>query len=178
MTDQPGPEPEQRLPVPRPPAQPAPAERFCAPPAAHRFELTPERVAGIVRQSSNARWVGFLAASIVVLFVIVYYFYELGSPAGLSQSRLTTEADAQYVTSVERGYTLFEANCAQCHGKQGQGFANNVGAPPLNDQEKLFQHLSEDYIRDRAHRRRALRVRQRHEPDADLVERGQRRPGP
>ena len=46
----------------------------------HRLALTPERAARIVRQSGIARWVGFLGVSIVVLFVIVYYFYELGVP--------------------------------------------------------------------------------------------------
>ncbi len=147
MTDQPGREPEQRLPVPRPPAQPAPADRFTAAPALHSFELTPERAAGIVRQSASARWIGFLAVCVVVLFVVIYYFYELGLPGGLSQSRQTSEANAQLVTSVERGYDLYQANCAQCHGVNGQGFANQAGAPPLHDQQKLFQHLNENYIR-------------------------------
>ena len=72
--------PEQRLPAPRPDAQPAPVPRFTAPPSAHAFELTPERAAGIVRQSASARWWGFLAVLVVVLFVIGYYFYELGVP--------------------------------------------------------------------------------------------------
>ena len=147
MTDQPGREPEQRLPVPRPPAQPAPAERFTAPPAVHSFALTPERAAGIVRQSASARWVGFLAVCVVVLFVVIYYFYELGLPGGLSESRQASEANAQFVTSVERGYDLYQANCAQCHGVNGQGFANQAGAPPLHDQEKLYQHLNSNYIR-------------------------------
>ena len=34
MTDTPGGEPEQRLPATRPSAEPAPVERFSAPPAA------------------------------------------------------------------------------------------------------------------------------------------------
>jgi len=65
---------EQRLPARRPDARPAPAPRFSAPPSAHAFELTPERAAGIVRQSASARWVGFLATLVVVLFVIIYPF--------------------------------------------------------------------------------------------------------
>lgn len=134
--------PEERLPARRPPAEPAPVERFTAPPAARKFLLTPERAAGIVRQSGNARFVGFLAVSVVVLFVILYYFYELGFPAGLSQSRLTAEANAQQVTSIERGYNLFEANCARCHGSNGQG---GIG-PVLNDQMKLYVHLNEQYL--------------------------------
>ena len=65
MTDQPGRPPEERLPAPRPSSAPAPADRFSAPPSAHRNDLTPERAARIVRQSANARWVGFLAVTIV-----------------------------------------------------------------------------------------------------------------
>jgi len=137
---------EQRLPATRPDAQPAPAPRFSAPPSAHSFELTPERAAGIVRQSANARWVGFLAVLIVVLFVIIYYFYELGIPGVPDSSRLSKEVTAQQVTAVERGYNIYQANCARCHGVNGQGFANSAGAPPLNEQDKLFAHLNVQYL--------------------------------
>ena len=150
MTDTPGrepsgsePEPEQRLPVPRPPVEPAPVERFTAAPSVHRtHELTPERAAQVVRQSSNARWVGFLAVVVVILFVAIYWFYELGAPLELTTPRLEAEADAQQVTKVERGYLIYEANCARCHGVDGEG---GVG-PILNRQDKLFQHLNEDYL--------------------------------
>ncbi len=142
MTDQPGHPSEERLPAPRPPSSPEPADRFTAPPSAHRNDLTPERAAGIVRQSASARWVGFLAVVIVALFVIVYYFYELGLPGGLTQSRLSAETTAQQVTAVERGYNLYEANCAKCHGASGEG---GIG-PTLNRQDKLFAHLSPEYI--------------------------------
>jgi mono/diheme cytochrome c family protein/plastocyanin len=162
MTDDPGRTPDERLPAPRsegrPPAerpsQPAPVERFSAPAQAHTFELSPERAAKIVRQSSNARWIGFLATVIVVLFVTIYYFYELGAPLGITKARLSTEADVQQVTAVERGYNLFEANCARCHGPNGLGPNEPDAAtqkyigPQLNSQEKLFNHLNEDYIRN------------------------------
>ena len=46
------------------------------------------------------------------------------------------------MTSVERGYNLYEANCARCHGANGEG---GIG-PTLNSQEKLFAHLSVDYL--------------------------------
>jgi plastocyanin/mono/diheme cytochrome c family protein len=139
-------DPGSRLPARRPDAQPAPVERFTAPPSAHAFELTPERAAGIVRQSASARWVGFLATLVIVLFVIVYYFYELGVPGVPDSARLTKESQVQAVTSVERGYNIYEANCARCHGAQGQGFANEAGAPPLNEQDKLFAHLNPQYL--------------------------------
>jgi mono/diheme cytochrome c family protein/plastocyanin len=142
MTDQPGRPPEERLPAPRPPATPAPADRLSAAPSAHRLGLTPERAAKIVRQSANARWVSFLAVLVVGLFVIAYYFYELGLPGGLSQARLLAEADAQQVTSIERGYNIYQANCARCHGVDGEG---GIG-PVLNRQDKLFAHLSPAYL--------------------------------
>jgi plastocyanin/mono/diheme cytochrome c family protein len=147
MTDQPGREPEQRLPAPRsgPDRVPARADRFTAPAQIQQTNgLTPERAARIVRQSGDARWVAFLGVTIVALFVMAYYFYETGLPYGLSTPRLDQQADAQQVTSIERGYNLFEANCARCHGAQGQG---GIG-PVLNDQVKLFAHLNPTYIKN------------------------------
>jgi mono/diheme cytochrome c family protein/plastocyanin len=143
MTDTPGGEPEQRLPATRPSAEPAPVERFSAPPAARSLTLTPERAAQIVRSSSNARWVGFLAIIVVILFTSIYWFYELGGPLGITQARLDTETEAQQVTAVERGYNVFEANCSRCHGVNGEG---GIG-PVLNRQDKLFAHLNENYLR-------------------------------
>jgi mono/diheme cytochrome c family protein/plastocyanin len=142
MTDQTGRPPEERLPAPRPSSAPATVDRFSAPPSAQRSDLTPERAARIVRQSSNARWVGFIAVTLVALFVIGYYFYELGTPGGLTPSRLAAAAEEQQVTAVERGYNLYEANCAQCHGVNGEGGKG----PVLNSQEKLFAHLNPEYI--------------------------------
>jgi mono/diheme cytochrome c family protein/plastocyanin len=143
MAETPGREPEQRLPIPRPPAEPAPVERFTSPPSARAFELTPERAAQVVRQSSNARWVGFLVTVIVALFIAIYWFYELG-PLGISEPRLDAEAASQQVIAVERGYNLYEANCARCHGENGEG---GIG-PVLNRQDKLFAHLNENYLRN------------------------------
>ncbi len=140
MTDEQ--DPQQRLPATRPQADVAPVERFTAAPSVLKVDLPPERAAQIVRQSSNARWVSFLAVVIVVLFVALYWFYELGGPLGLTQSRLEAEADAQQVTRVERGYNIFQANCARCHGANGEG---GIG-PVLNSQEKLYQHLNADYL--------------------------------
>jgi mono/diheme cytochrome c family protein/plastocyanin len=134
-------EPEQRLPVPREPAEPAPIERFTSPPAIRNVDFPPERAAQVVRQSSNARWVGFLAVVVVILFITIYWFYEL-APLGILQPRLDAEATSQAIVAVERGYNLYEANCARCHGKNGEG---GIG-PALNRQDKLFAHLSVDYL--------------------------------
>jgi mono/diheme cytochrome c family protein/plastocyanin len=160
MTDelQPAPEnpenPEQRLPATRPPERLA-AERFtAAPPVRSTDGLTPERSADIVRQSSSARWVGFLAVCFVALFVVGYWFYELGAPLGLSEPRLQAEIEAQQVTAVERGYNVYQANCARCHGPTGLGLddpqaaENKYIGPKLNDQEKLFSHLTVPYLQN------------------------------
>jgi mono/diheme cytochrome c family protein/plastocyanin len=145
---------EQRLPATIPPQQ-LTADRFAASPSTHRTAgLTPARSASIVRQSSAARWVGFLTVIFVSLFIVGYWFYELGAPLGISSPRLVAEADAQQVTDVERGYNLFEANCARCHGPNGLGpnepdaaTAGYIG-PQLNSQEKLFNHLNESYLKN------------------------------
>ena len=142
MTDQPGQEPGQRLPARREPSEVVPAERFTAPRQAHSTGLTPERAAKIVRQSGSARWVAFLAVTLVAVFVIGYYFYELGVPGIKDSSRLAKEVAAQQVTDVQRGAKLFQANCARCHGAQGEG---GIG-PILNDQAKLLTHLKPAYL--------------------------------
>jgi mono/diheme cytochrome c family protein/plastocyanin len=151
MTDEtgnrPGGEPERRLPARRPPSEPAPsrsADRFSSPRSTLAVGgLTSERAAKIVRQSGDARWIAFLGVTIVALFVIIYYFYEIaGIPVVNPQPRLQAEESQQAVTAVERGYNLYQANCARCHGVNGEG---GVG-PVLNDQMKLFAHLNEQYI--------------------------------
>jgi mono/diheme cytochrome c family protein/plastocyanin len=155
MTDELQPvSPEERLPATRPPEQLV-ADRFtAAPPIKSTDGLTPERGAQIVRQSSSARWVGFLAVVLVSLFVIFYWFWELGAPLGLSTPRLQEEIDRQQVTAVERGYNIYQANCARCHAPTGLGTEDPNAAeqgyigPILNSQEKLFAHLNEQYLRN------------------------------
>ena len=80
----------------------------------------------------------------MILFVALYWFYELGAPLGLTEPRLEAEIAAQQVTAVERGYLVYEANCARCHGEQGEG---GIG-PVLNRQDKLFAHLNENYLKN------------------------------
>ncbi len=145
---------EERLPATIPQSQ-LTADRFTAPPAIKsNAGLTPARSAGIVRQSGAARWVGFLTVIFVSLFIVGYWFYEIGSPLGLSKPRLAVEEAAQQVVDVQRGYNLFEANCARCHGPNGLGpnepdaaTAGYIG-PQLNSQEKLYAHLNEGYLRN------------------------------
>ncbi len=143
LTPRPAPPPEEGI------------ERFQAPETAHTIGLTEERAAKIVRQSANARGVAFLAVLLIALFVPIYWFYDLGVPAVADTSRLAKESFVQQVTDVQRGEALFLANCARCHGDQGQG---GIG-PPLDDQGKLYNavtsaglagtgHLNPNYIRN------------------------------
>jgi mono/diheme cytochrome c family protein len=128
-------------------------ERFSAGPRTHTVGLTEERAAQVVKQSGNARNLAFLAFLVLALFIPVYWFYDLGVPALGVSGRMEATANEQFVTDVQRGYALYLANCARCHGDNGEG---GVG-PPLNSQPKLFNainqnggsgtgHLSPSYI--------------------------------
>ena len=144
--DRPGTEPERRLPRAARPASPSrvgPRTVHGAPSTGPSRGLTSERAAKIVRQSGDARWVAFLGMTIVALFVIIYYFYEIaGIPFVTPRRGSRWRSLQQAVMAVERGYNLYQANCARCHGVNGEG---GIG-PVLNDQMKLFSHLNEQYI--------------------------------
>jgi mono/diheme cytochrome c family protein/uncharacterized cupredoxin-like copper-binding protein len=126
----------------------APADtRFSAGEQAHTVGLTEERAAEITRQSGNARYVAFLAVLIFVLFIPIYWLYAIGLPVVGIEGQLEKEVDQQYVTDVSRGYALFLANCARCHGNNGEG---GIG-PPLNDQMKLFNAITEQGLPGTGH---------------------------
>jgi uncharacterized cupredoxin-like copper-binding protein/mono/diheme cytochrome c family protein len=115
-------------------------ERFSAGPRAHQVGLTEERAAQVVRQSGSARNVAFLATLILALFIPVYWFYDLGLPALGTEGRMEKTIETQYVTDVSRGYAIYIANCARCHGDNGEG---GIG-PPLSTQEKLYNAVTAD----------------------------------
>jgi plastocyanin len=139
-------------------ALPPSVERFTAPNTAHTVGLTEARAAQIVRQSSNSRGVGLWAILFFLIFIPIYWMWENGFPLLPGTSRLQAEATTQYVTDVSRGEELFLANCARCHGANGDskigpygyvddhgttviGYSAGVG-PPLNDQMKLYQSIT------------------------------------
>lgn len=118
---------------------PAADERFSAGDQAHTVGLTEERAAQIVKQSGNARMIAFLGALFLVLFIPLYWLYDIGLPVVGYNGRLEANADSQQVIDISRGYALYLANCARCHGNNGEG---GVG-PVLNDQMKLFNTVTE-----------------------------------
>jgi mono/diheme cytochrome c family protein len=127
------------------PATPIEPGRFSAGEQAHTVGLTEERAAEVVKQSSNARNVAFLFVLLFVLFIPLYWLYDIGLPVLGIQPRLEKEGEQQYVTDVSRGYALYLANCARCHDNPAGPPANGQGniGPPLNDQAKLYNTLTE-----------------------------------
>ena len=132
--------PSSACPVPRPPVEPAPVERFTSPPSTRTVELTPERAAQVVRQSSNARWVGFLAVVVVILFVAIYWFYEL-APLGLRPSRGSKPRPTPSRSPRSSAATTSTRRTARAAtAPTGEG---GIG-PALNRQDKLFAHLNDE----------------------------------
>ena len=132
---------EKQLPVPSEKAS-TPVPRLSSPSQIQTRGLTADRAAKIVNQSGSSRMAAHLGIAIVTLFIIVYAFYDQGLPGVTGSSRLDAAKREQYLETVKRGYNLFEANCARCHGAQGQG---GIG-PVLNDQGKLLAHLTPQYL--------------------------------
>ena len=115
------------------------------PPTAHRIGLTGERAAQIVRQSGSARWVAFIGVTLVALFVIGYYFYDLGFPGVAGSSRLENGRSRTRSSRTSRAATTCSRPTARAAtATQGQG---GIG-PVLNDQMKLLAHLNPQYIRN------------------------------
>ncbi|MFM2193745.1 MAG: hypothetical protein RLZZ460_415, partial [Chloroflexota bacterium] len=134
---------EKQLPVPSEKGS-TPVPRLSSPSQIQTHGLTAERAAKIVNQSGSSRMAALLGIAIVTLFVIVYAFYDQGLPGVTGSSRLDAAKHELYLETVKRGYNLYEANCARCHGAQGQG---GIG-PVLNDQGKLLAHLTPQYLKN------------------------------
>ena len=150
MTDQPGHEPEQRLPARRDRRRGRAGRALLRAPVGARTR--PDARARRRRSSASPRAHAGWASSPSVssrLFVIAYYFYELGLPLDLSQPRLAVEADA---AAGHRGRAWLQPLRGQLRSlprTNGKGAAEgNYIAPPLNDPMKLFAHLNAVYLKN------------------------------
>ena len=168
MTDQSGREPEQRLPARRPPSEAAPAARFSAPESAHPAELSPERAAKIVRQSANARWVGFLVLCVVILFMTIYYFYEVGAPLG-SVDPAPGRAGGG-AAGRGRGARLqpLPGELRAVPRPERRGDERRVHRPGPQRPDEAVRPPERDLPEERPDGRRPVRLRQRRQPDAGL----------
>ena len=115
-------------------------ERFSAGAQAHTVGLTEERAAQIVSQSGNARNVAFLAALLVVLFIPVYWFYDIGLPVIGVDGRLAKEAE-QPVGHGRLARLRAVPRQLRALPRPPNGGRAAVG-PPLNDQGKLYNAVT------------------------------------
>lgn len=87
----------------------------------------PERPEDPVVGQSTRRWI-ITGIVLTALFALAFPFYRWYEPSARAEARETL---TQSLT--EQGQELFAANCASCHGAEGQG----VDAPALNSKQFL-----------------------------------------
>ncbi|MCK5553960.1 MAG: c-type cytochrome, partial [Deltaproteobacteria bacterium] len=68
----------------------------------------------------------FVLTVAIAIFLTVYWIFE--------PSRLRATAEKQRMEAVERGEPLYVTHCADCHGKDGEGFK---GISPINSKRFL-----------------------------------------
>lgn len=93
---------------------------------------------GKQKKTQNFRSVSFVVAGIILV--------------GISFGVLNEKEDVQVsdaAPSAEMlalGEQVYTANCAVCHGDQGQGYATEVNAPALNGAEHSWHHPDEQLL--------------------------------
>jgi mono/diheme cytochrome c family protein len=87
-------------------------------------------------EKSTNRWI---VAGIVLtaLFALMFPVFRLYEPSGRESARAGLAASL-----VAQGSDIFQANCASCHGVNGQG----VDAPALNSQQFLGSAADEQIV--------------------------------
>ena len=145
MTDQPGRPPEERLPAPRPSSAPVPAERFSAPPSAHRNDLTPER-AGADRPPVRERAMGGLPGRDDRRAVRhrLLLLRDSACRAGSRRRAWTRPRTSSRSSPWSAATTCTRPTARSATACKGEGGAG----PILNRQDKLFAHLNPDYLRN------------------------------
>jgi mono/diheme cytochrome c family protein len=100
------------------------------------FALTP---------AIRRRWPGadgYLALGRTALIVVGIALVGLGVSGGQTPMSDTPNPVPNQVTSVDAGYRLYQANCAACHGVDGNGGGPLSGTTPVTP-PSLRAHLSE-----------------------------------
>lgn len=87
----------------------------------------PERPIDEELERSTTRWM-VAGIALTVLLVLAFPAYRLYEPASRADAR-----DLQQASLVDQGADLFRANCASCHGVNGEG----IDAPALNSRQFL-----------------------------------------
>ena len=83
-----------------------------------------------------------------VLGLTILALISLSQPVWSSSDRDALKPNVRNFTSVTTGAKLFQANCAACHGKQGEGAPNwrtpdkkgKFRPPPLNGSGHMWHH--------------------------------------
>ena len=87
-------------------------------------------------ESSTNSWM-LAGGVLLILMALVFPFYRWFEPAAREDSR-----DEQLASLAEEGATVWEFNCASCHGADGEG-----GVGPALNSEQFLQSATDDQTR-------------------------------
>ena len=62
------------------------------------------------------------------------------------QEGRTTQINVSQNETLLLGQTIYQANCASCHGENGEGYASLQNAPALNGSEHAWHHPDEQIL--------------------------------
>lgn len=93
-------------------------------------------------EAAPNRRLSWLILGLAVLFAGVLAI-ATRAPAQDEQADVTSAVDSEVLAL---GETIYAANCAACHGAEGEGYASIQNAPALNGSEHSWHHRDEQII--------------------------------